>query len=79
MGFRNGKFQSFHRKNKNLPQKSLGSSKNVLRARQSIEEDILHFKAKLEEGLLIMEEIESTRAQVKQNKKKIMDSKNFTY
>ena len=72
-------FKVFIEKIKNLPQKSLDSSKNVLRARQSIEEDILDFKKKLDEGLKIMQEIESTRVQVEKNKKKIMDNKNFTY
>lgn len=57
-------FEVFIEKIKNLPQKSLDSSKNVLRARQAIEEDSLHFKTKLDEGLLIMQEIESTRDQV---------------
>jgi hypothetical protein len=72
-------FKVFIEKIKNLPQKSLDSSKNVLRARQSIKEDILHFKEKLDEGLKIMQEIESTRAQVEKNEKKIKDSQNFTY
>jgi hypothetical protein len=72
-------FKVFIEKIKNLPQKSLDSSKNVLRARQSIEEDILHFKKKLDEGLLIMQEIEKTRAEVEKNEKKIKDNQNFTY
>jgi len=72
-------FKVFIEKLKNLPSKSLESSKNVLRARQSIEEDIIDFKQKLDEGLLIMQQIESTRTQIEKNEKKIKDSKNFTY
>lgn len=72
-------FVVFIEKLKNLPQKSLESSKNVLRARQSIEEDIIDFKSKLDEGLSIMQEIESTRTLIEKNAKKIKDSKNFTY
>jgi len=64
---------------KNLPQKSLESSKNVLRQRQYIEEDIIDFKKKLDEGLEIMHDIESTRVQIQKNEQKIKDSKNFTY
>ena len=66
-------------KSKNLPQKSLDSSKNMLSTRQSIEEDIITFKEKLNKGLSIMQEIESTRTQKEKNAKKIKDSKNFTY
>lgn len=66
-------------KSKNLPQKSLNSSKNMLSTRQSIEEDIIAFKEKLNKGLSIMQEIESTRTQKEKNAKKIKDSKNFTY
>ena len=66
-------------KSKNLPQKSLNSSKNMLSTRQSIEEDIIAFKEKLNKGLSIMQEIESTRSQKEKNAKKIKDSKNFTY
>ena len=72
-------FKVFMEKLKNLPKKSLGSSKNVLKARQAIEEDIIDFKDKLDEGLRIMEEIEKTRELVEKNEKKIKDSKNFTY
>ena len=72
-------FKVFMEKLKNLPQKSLESSKNVLKARQAIEEDIIDFKDKLDEGLRIMEEIEKTRELVEKNEKKIKDSKNFTY
>ena len=66
-------------KSKNLPQKSLNSSKNMLSTRQSIEEDIIAFKEKLNKGLSIMQEIESTRTQMEKNAKKIKDSKNLTY
>lgn len=66
-------------KSKNLPQKSLNSSKNMLSTRQSIEEDIIAFKEKLNKGLSIIQEIESTRTQKEKNAKKIKDSKNFTY
>ena len=66
-------------KSKNLPQKSLDSSKNMLSTRQSIEEDIITFKEKLNKGLSIMQEIESTRTQKEKNAKQIKDSKNFTY
>lgn len=66
-------------KSKNLLQKSLDSSKNMLSTRQSIEEDIIAFKEKLNKGLSIMQEIESTRTQKEKNAKKIKDSKNFTY
>ena len=66
-------------KSKNLLQKSLDSSKNMLSTRQSIEEDIITFKEKLNKGLSIMQEIESTRTQMEKNAKKIKDSKNFTY
>ena len=72
-------FKVFIEKLKNLPSKSLESSKNVLRARQSIEEDIIDFKKKLDDGLAILEEIESTRVQLQKNEKKILDSKNYTY
>lgn len=72
-------FTVFIEKLKNLPQKSLDSSRNVLRARQSIEEDIIDFKLKLNEGLSIMKQIESTRTQLEKNEKKIKDSENFTY
>ena len=58
-------------KSKNLPQKSLNSSKNMLSTRQSIEEDIIAFKEKLSKGLSIMQEIESTRTQMEKNAKKI--------
>ena len=63
-------FKVFMEKLKNLPQKSLESSKNVLKARQAIEEDIIDFKDKLDEGLRIMEEIEKTRELVEKNEKK---------
>ena len=66
-------------KSKNLLQKSLDSSKNMLSTRQSIEEDIITFKEKLNKGLSIIQEIESTRTQMEKNAKKIKDSKNFTY
>ena len=72
-------FKVFMEKLKNLPKKSLESSKNVLKARQAVEEDIIDFKDKLDEGLRIMEEIEKTRELVEKNEKKIKDSKNFTY
>ena len=72
-------FKVFIEKLKNLPSKSLESSRDVLRARQSIEEDIIDFKKKLDEGLLIMQEIESTRTQIEKNEKKIKDNQNFTY
>ena len=72
-------FNVFIEKLKTLPQKSLESSKNVLKTRQAIEEDIKDFKVKLDEGLSIMDEIEKTRELVKKNEKKIKDSKNFTY
>ena len=72
-------FKVFIEKLKNLPSKSLESSKEVLRTRKIIEDDILDFKKKLDEGLEIMREIENTRMIVEKNKKKIMDSKNFTY
>jgi len=51
----------------------------MLSTRQSIEEDIIAFKEKLNKGLSIMQEIESTRTQMEKNAKKIKDSKNFTY
>ena len=57
----------------------LESSKNVLKARKAIEENIKDFKVKLDEGLSIMDEIEKTRELVKKNEQKIKDSKNFTY
>ena len=66
-------------KSKNLLQKSLDSSKNMLSTRQSIEEDIITFMEKLNKGLSIMQEIESTRTQMEKNAKKIKDSKNLTY
>ena len=72
-------FIVFIEKLKTLPQKSLESSRNVLRQRQSIEEDIIDFKKKLDEGLSIMQQIESTKAEVQKNERKIKDSKNFTY
>ena len=72
-------FVVFIEKLKNLPQKSLESSKNVLKARQAIEEDIIDFKKKLDEGLSIMHEIEDTRMLVEKNEKKIKDNKNFKY
>ena len=72
-------FVVFIEKLKNLPQKSLESSKNVLRQRQYIEDDIINFKKKLDEGLGIMQEIESTRVLIQKNEQKIKDSKNFTY
>ena len=72
-------FVVFIEKIKNLPQKSLESSKNVLRQRQYIENDIIDFKKKLDEGLAIMQEIESTRVLIQKNEQKIKDSKNFTY
>lgn len=72
-------FKVFIEKLKNLPSKSLESSKNVLRARQSIEEDIIDFKKKLDDGLAILQEIESTRIQLQKIQKAIMDNKNYTY
>ena len=63
-------FKVFMEKLKNLPQKSLESSKNVLKARQAIEEDIIAFKDKLDEGLRIMEEIEKTRELAEKKEKK---------
>lgn len=72
-------FVVFMEKLKTLPQKSLESSKNVLKARQSIEEDIIDFKTKLDDGLSIMREIEETRDLVEKNEKKIKDNKNFKY
>ena len=59
-------FKVFIEKLKCLPSKSLESSKEVLKARKSIEEDIIFFKQKLDEGLSIMQEIELTREQIKE-------------
>ena len=72
-------FKVFIEKLKCLPSKSLESSKEVLRARKSIEDDIIFFKRKLDEGLAIMQEIESTRVQIQKNEQKIKDNENFTY
>jgi GTPase SAR1 family protein len=72
-------FKVFIEKLKCLPSKSLESSKEVLKARKSIEDDIIFFKQKLDEGLSIMQEIELTREQIKKNEKKIKDNKNFIY
>lgn len=62
-------FTVFIEKLKTLPQKSLESSKNVLKAMKAIEENIKDFKAKLDEGLWIMYKIEKTKELVEKNEK----------
>ena len=62
-------FTVFIEKLKTLPQKSLESSTNVLKARKAIEENIKDFKVKLDEGLRIMYKIEKTKEQIEKNEK----------
>ena len=62
-------FTVFIEKLKTLPQKSLESSTNVLKARKAIEENIKDFKVKLDEGLRIMYKIEKTKELVEKNEK----------
>ena len=70
-------FTVFIEKLKTLPQKSLESSKNVLKAMKAIEENIKDFKVKLDEGLRIMDKIEKTKFTIRKKRKKLKDSKNF--